>query len=98
MCTGKCSRLVGLTLVTTALLCITANILLMFPKAERHWTPKNITLQVWLLGGLVGGGLMVSTKEGEPPKTASPGTGGRGEQAPGLEGPFLHGTPPAQSL
>ncbi|XP_062993687.1 transmembrane 4 L6 family member 5 [Elgaria multicarinata webbii] len=59
MCTGKCSRLVGLALVTMGLACMVANVLLMFPNAQREWTPGKITLQVWLLGGLLGGGLMV---------------------------------------
>ncbi|XP_042327902.1 transmembrane 4 L6 family member 5 isoform X2 [Sceloporus undulatus] len=59
MCTGKCSRLVGLTLVVASLACMVANVLLMFPNAQREWTPDGITLQVWLLGGLLGGGLMV---------------------------------------
>nr|XP_060614651.1 transmembrane 4 L6 family member 5 [Anolis sagrei ordinatus] len=59
MCTGVCARLVGLTLMASGLACIVANVLLMFPNAERKWTPDGITLQVWLLGGIVGGGLMV---------------------------------------
>ncbi|XP_061447060.1 transmembrane 4 L6 family member 5 isoform X1 [Rhineura floridana] len=59
MCTGKCSRLVGLSLVAMSLACIVANLLLMFPYAELGWKPDQITLQVWLMGGLIGGGLMV---------------------------------------
>ncbi|XP_039080813.1 transmembrane 4 L6 family member 5 [Hyaena hyaena] len=59
MCTGKCSRFVGLTLIPLSLLCILANALLLVPDGKTSWTDSRLSLQVWLLGGFVGGGLMV---------------------------------------
>uniref|UniRef100_A0A8D0H1H5 Transmembrane 4 L six family member 5 n=1 Tax=Sphenodon punctatus TaxID=8508 RepID=A0A8D0H1H5_SPHPU len=58
MCTGKCSRVLGILLIPMALACMGANVLLIFPNAETAWT-DHLTLQVWLMGGLLGGGLMV---------------------------------------
>ncbi|KAM8972603.1 transmembrane 4 L6 family member 5 [Pelodytes ibericus] len=58
MCTGKCSRFVGLSLLPLAFLCIIANLVLMFPDGKVTYT-DHLTMQVWLMGGIAGGGLFV---------------------------------------
>lgn len=61
MCTGKCSRFVGLSLIPLSLVCMVANALLLVPQGKTNWTNvSNLSLQVWLMAGFVGGGLMVS--------------------------------------
>ncbi|XP_016056377.1 PREDICTED: transmembrane 4 L6 family member 5 [Miniopterus natalensis] len=58
MCTGECARFVGLSLIALSLVCIVANALLLVPNGETTWTGQ-LSLQVWLMGGFIGGGLMV---------------------------------------
>lgn len=64
MCTGKCARCVGLTLIPLSLLCILANALLLVPGGKTTWTDGHLSLQVWLMAGFIGGGLMVRGRPG----------------------------------
>ncbi|XP_022451830.1 transmembrane 4 L6 family member 5 isoform X1 [Monodon monoceros] len=59
MCTGKCARFVGLSLIPLSLICIVANALLLVPNGQTTWIKDCLSLQVWLMAGFIGGGLMV---------------------------------------
>lgn len=79
MCTGKCSRFVGLSLIPLSLVCIVANALLLVPQGKTTWTDTtHLSLQVWLMAGFLGGGLMVSGQLGG----GFPSRGGGGDLEP----------------
>lgn len=61
MCTGKCSRFIAIALYPLALLSIICNIVLFFPGGDvKYAQDKRITTEVTYMGGVVGGGIMVS--------------------------------------
>lgn len=61
MCTGKCSRFVAVALYPLALLSIICNIVLFFPGGSVQYAKDgHITEEVKYMGGLIGGGVLVS--------------------------------------
>lgn len=67
MCTGACSKFIAVSLYILALVSIICNIMLFFPDFNTEFTVtdsngegERITPEVKYMGGLIGGGLMVS--------------------------------------
>ena len=61
MCTGKCSRFIALALYPLAILSIALNIGLFFPDGDSQYAKDGrITEEVKYMGGVIGGGIMVS--------------------------------------
>ncbi|NXB01966.1 T4S1 protein, partial [Cnemophilus loriae] len=58
MCTGKCSKCIGITLFPLALCAIVSNILLYFPNGQVLQLSK-ITDFVWFFHGILGAGILV---------------------------------------
>ncbi|XP_007910331.1 transmembrane 4 L6 family member 1 [Callorhinchus milii] len=60
MCTGKCSKCIGVTLFPLVLLCALANFMLLFPDFSLEYlTAEHITPEILYLGGIIGGGGLV---------------------------------------
>ncbi|XP_043932031.1 transmembrane 4 L6 family member 5-like [Protopterus annectens] len=62
MCTGKCAKCIGITLYPFVVLCIICNVILFFPNFDYEYitNPKQrMTVEVMMMGGLLGGGLLV---------------------------------------
>ncbi|KFV50163.1 Transmembrane 4 L6 family member 1, partial [Tyto alba] len=58
MCTGKCSKCIGITLFPLAACAIVSNILLYFPNGQVPQLGK-ITDVVWFFHGILGAGILV---------------------------------------
>ncbi|KAJ6669435.1 hypothetical protein lerEdw1_008244 [Lerista edwardsae] len=64
MCFGRSIRCIGFALLILALLCIVANILLYFPNGETKYAAYNqLGKYVGYLHGIIGGGILVSSKQ-----------------------------------
>lgn len=68
MCTGKCSKVVAISLYVLALVSIICSIILLFPNFKSQYVSDDgkdgqprLTPEVKYMGGLIGGGAMVST-------------------------------------
>uniref|UniRef100_G1NQM9 Uncharacterized protein n=1 Tax=Meleagris gallopavo TaxID=9103 RepID=G1NQM9_MELGA len=61
MCTGKCSRCIGITLFPLAACAMVSNILLFFPNGQVLQL-SEITDLVWFFQGILGAGILVREK------------------------------------
>uniref|UniRef100_A0A8C8E0X0 Transmembrane 4 L six family member 21b n=1 Tax=Oryzias sinensis TaxID=183150 RepID=A0A8C8E0X0_9TELE len=66
MCTGKCSKVVAISLYVLALVSVICNIILFFPDFKTEFVSEDgkdgqprITPEVKYMGGLIGGGVMI---------------------------------------
>uniref|UniRef100_A0A8C1DI28 Si:dkey-83h2.3 n=1 Tax=Cyprinus carpio carpio TaxID=630221 RepID=A0A8C1DI28_CYPCA len=65
MCTGHCSRSVGLALIPTAIVCMLANTLLLFPDLKHQYLTENhVTREAMWGSGIWASGLLVLRKLG----------------------------------
>lgn len=66
MCTGACSKFIAIPLYILAAVSVICNIMLFFPDFDTQYAATDreeedrITEEVKYMGGLIGGGIMVS--------------------------------------
>lgn len=66
MCTGSCSKFVAIPLYVLALVSVICNIILFFPDFDTQYVSQDedgndrLTQEVKYMGGVIGGGIMVS--------------------------------------
>lgn len=67
MCTGACSKIIAIPLYVLAALSIICNFFLFFPDLDTQYAAQDrnglprLTEEVKYMGGVIGGGIMVST-------------------------------------
>lgn len=67
MCTGACSKFIAIPLYVLAAVSVICNIMLFFPDFDTKYAATDregedrITQEAKYMGGLIGGGIMVST-------------------------------------
>uniref|UniRef100_A0A9J8B3F0 Uncharacterized protein n=1 Tax=Cyprinus carpio carpio TaxID=630221 RepID=A0A9J8B3F0_CYPCA len=62
MCTGHCSRSVGMALIPIAIVCMLANALLLFPDLKyQYLTENHVTREAMWCSGIWASGLLVSS-------------------------------------
>ncbi|XP_069623463.1 transmembrane 4 L6 family member 5-like [Ranitomeya imitator] len=62
MCTGKCSKFIGISLYPFCLVSLVCNLILLFPSWDVEFIKEpseQMTPEVLYLGGVIGGGLLV---------------------------------------
>ncbi|XP_039516061.1 transmembrane 4 L6 family member 5 isoform X1 [Pimephales promelas] len=60
MCVGHCSRSVGTALIPIAIICMVANVLLLFPDMKSQYlTERHVTTEAMLCSGIWASGLLV---------------------------------------
>lgn len=68
MCTGSCAKCLGGTLIPLTVFGFLANILLFFPGGKVIDNNDHLSDEVWLFGGILGSGVLVSREALKSPQ------------------------------